>query len=44
MDRFASLSPQLRRALSADSYELVRGHIENLRFSDAATELEVGQP
>jgi CheY-like chemotaxis protein len=40
-DRFSSLSPQLRRLLSKDSYELVRGHIENLQFSDAAKALEV---
>jgi len=42
-DRFSSLSPQLRRLLSKDSFELVRGHIENLQFSDAAKALEAGQ-
>jgi HPt (histidine-containing phosphotransfer) domain-containing protein len=43
MDRFGSISPQLRRVLSEDSYELVRGHIENLQFSDAARALEASQ-
>ena len=39
-DRFNSLSPQLRRLLSTDSYKLVRDHIDNLQFSDAANALE----
>jgi CheY-like chemotaxis protein/nitrogen-specific signal transduction histidine kinase/HPt (histidine-containing phosphotransfer) domain-containing protein len=43
MDRFGSISPQLRRVLSEDSYELVRGHIENLQFSDAVGALEASQ-
>jgi len=43
VDRFGSISPQLRRVLSKDSYELVRGHIENLQFSDAARALEACQ-
>ena len=43
MDRFRSISPQLRRLLSTSSYELVRDHIDNLQFSDAATALEESQ-
>jgi CheY-like chemotaxis protein/two-component sensor histidine kinase len=43
MDRFTSISPQLRRSLSKGSYELVRDHIENLQFSDAAEALEASQ-
>jgi CheY-like chemotaxis protein len=43
MDRFTSISPQLRRSLSTGSYELVRDHIENLQFSDAAEALEASQ-
>jgi len=43
MDRFRTISPQLRRHLSASSYELVRDHIDNLQFSDAATALEESQ-
>ena len=42
-DHFSSLSPQLRRLLSKDSYELVRDHIRNLQFSDAANALEASQ-
>jgi len=40
MDHFGSMSPQLRRVLSKDSYELVRDHIENLQFDDAVKVLE----
>jgi PAS domain S-box-containing protein len=40
LDHFRSLSPQLRRLLGKDSYELVRGHMDNLKFSDAAKALE----
>jgi CheY-like chemotaxis protein len=43
VDRFGSISPQLRRLLSKDSYELVRDHIGNLQFSDAASTLEANQ-
>ena len=43
VDRFGSISPQLRRLLSKDSYELVRDHIDNLQFSDAASTLEANQ-
>jgi len=43
VDRFGSISPQLRRLLSKDSYELVRDHIDNLQFSDAAVTLEASQ-
>jgi hypothetical protein len=37
------LSPQLHRLLSKRSYEMLRGHIDNLRFDDAANELETHQ-
>jgi CheY-like chemotaxis protein len=43
MDRFSSISPQLRRLLSKGSYELVRDHMDNLQFSDAAKALEASQ-
>ena len=43
MDRFSSISPQLRRLLNKDSYERVRDHIDNLQFSDAAEALEASQ-
>jgi PAS domain S-box-containing protein len=43
MDRFRTLSPQLRRHLSSDMYERVREHLDNLRFSDAAEVLEATQ-
>jgi CheY-like chemotaxis protein len=39
LDRFRSFSPQLRRLLGKDSYELVRGYIDNLKFDDAAKAL-----
>jgi HPt (histidine-containing phosphotransfer) domain-containing protein len=39
-ERFKALSPQLQRLLSKDSYELVRDHIDNLQFTDAARVLE----
>jgi HPt (histidine-containing phosphotransfer) domain-containing protein len=42
-DRFSSVSPQLRRLLSKDSFALVRDHIDNLQFSDAANALEASQ-
>ena len=40
IDRFSQLSPQLQQLLSKDSFELVREHIDNLQFSDAAKTLE----
>jgi HPt (histidine-containing phosphotransfer) domain-containing protein len=40
LDRFTSISPQLRRLLGKDSYEVVRNHIDNLQFRDAANALE----
>lgn len=40
IDRFKSMSPQLRRRLSKDSYEIVRGQIDNLQFSEAVKGLE----
>jgi HPt (histidine-containing phosphotransfer) domain-containing protein len=43
VERFGSISPQLQRLLSKDSYELVRDHIDNLQFSDAAMTLEASQ-
>jgi hypothetical protein len=42
VDRFSSLSPQLRRFLSKSSYELVRDHMDKL-FGDAAEALEASQ-
>jgi CheY-like chemotaxis protein len=38
-NRFSALSPQLVRLLGKDAYEIVRGHMDNLEFSDAATAL-----
>jgi HPt (histidine-containing phosphotransfer) domain-containing protein len=43
MDRFSSLSPQLRRLLGRSSYALVRGHMDNLQFGSAANALEASQ-
>ena len=43
IDRFGSISPQLRRLMSKESYELVRDHIDKLQFGDAATTLEASQ-
>ena len=40
MDRFSSLSRPLQCVLGKESYELVRSHIDNLQFSDAANALE----
>ena len=40
VERFGVLSPQLHRLLSKGSYEMLRGHIDNLRFDEAARELE----
>lgn len=40
VERFGVLSLQLQRLLSKRSYELLRGHMDNLRFSEAARELE----
>jgi HPt (histidine-containing phosphotransfer) domain-containing protein len=40
LDRFRSLSPQLRRLLGKESYELLHHHIDNLRFSDAVKVLK----
>jgi len=39
--KFSLLSPQLRHHLSLESFDLVRDHIENLRFREAAQMLEV---
>ena len=43
MDRFAVLSPQLRRHLGTASYDVVRDHMDNLQFSNAADQLEASQ-
>jgi CheY-like chemotaxis protein/two-component sensor histidine kinase len=43
-DRFNALAPQLRALLSEGSYDIVRDHMENLQFSDAAEALEAGAP
>jgi hypothetical protein len=40
VDRFNSLSPQLRGLLSRRTYDAVRDHIDNLKFGDAAQLLE----
>ena len=40
MDRFKTLSPQLRGHLRQAEYERVEEHLGNLRFSDAADILE----
>jgi PAS domain S-box-containing protein len=40
MDRFSSMSRQLQCLLGKESYELVRNHVDNLRFTDAANALE----
>ena len=42
-ERFGSISPQLQRLLGADSYELVRSHMEHLQYTDAADALEACQ-
>jgi PAS domain S-box-containing protein len=43
IDYFSSISPQLRGLLSEESYELVRNHIDNLQFTDAANALEANR-
>jgi CheY-like chemotaxis protein len=43
LDRFSSISSQLRGHLGLKSYERVRRNIENLQFSDAADSLEQTQ-
>ena len=43
MERFSELSPRLQRLLSKGSFDLVRQHIDNLQFSDAANAREAGQ-
>ena len=40
MSRFVSISDQLRRMLSESAYEVVRDHMNNLRYSDAADALD----
>ncbi len=43
LDRFRSVSPQLRRLLGKASYDLVRDQVDNLQFSSAAKALEESQ-
>ena len=43
MDRFKTLSPQLRGHLKLGDYERVEEHLDSLRFSDAADILETGR-
>jgi diguanylate cyclase (GGDEF)-like protein/PAS domain S-box-containing protein len=43
VDRFSTLTPKLRLLLGKNRYELVRGHMVNLEFSDAATALAASQ-
>jgi hypothetical protein len=43
LNRFSLISPQLRLLLRASTYELVRKHVENLQFRDAADALEAEQ-
>ncbi|WP_457447000.1 PAS domain S-box protein [Roseateles sp. P5_E4] len=42
IERFNGLAPQLQRLLSKGTFELVRQHIDDLQFSDAADALEAG--
>jgi len=42
-ERFASISPQLRRHLGKASYDAVRDHVDNLEFTDAADALDACQ-
>jgi CheY-like chemotaxis protein len=44
VDRFTAITPQLQRSLGQESYELVRAHMNNLQFNEAASILERGQP
>jgi hypothetical protein len=37
--RFNTLAPKLRLLLGKSTYDLVRGHMDNLEFNDAATVL-----
>jgi HPt (histidine-containing phosphotransfer) domain-containing protein len=43
IDSFNAQLPQLRRLLSQHSYDIVRGHIENLKFDEAARLLEAAK-
>ena len=40
LKRFNSLSPQLRRFMGAETFDLVRAHMDSLRFDQAADALE----
>jgi HPt (histidine-containing phosphotransfer) domain-containing protein len=39
LDRFSDIGPQLKYFMGAVSYGIMRGHIDNLEFEDAANEL-----
>ena len=39
LDRFSVISPQLRQYMGSVSYGVMRRHIDNLEFDDAANEL-----
>ena len=43
MGRFVSISSRLRGMLTESAYEVVRDHMNNLRFGDAANALEASQ-
>jgi hypothetical protein len=42
LDRFGVISPQLRQYMGSVSYSVMRRHIDNLDFDDAANELMNG--
>lgn len=39
LDRFRAIAAQLRKTLGSVSYDVMRRHIDNLEFDDAANEL-----
>jgi PAS domain S-box-containing protein len=43
-ERFNALAPQLRRLLSKSSYDIVRNHVDNLQYNDAAEALASNEP
>jgi hypothetical protein len=40
VDRFRSLSPQLRKLMGEACYQQIRQHVDNLQFDDAANDLD----
>jgi hypothetical protein len=40
LNRFAPIAPQLRSLLGQDSFEIIREHMDNLRFVEAADALQ----